>query len=340
MKLKFWTGAEMCRYHFLQVKALSCIRHTPVLAHAIFFLFFSLFLLCGGAYVHAANHTIKMVAEELNGSYLAYRMVLHEISDESGATDVTARYSETATMPGPTIVVTEGDVVNIELFHAIDPESPEQEHVSLHVHGVHYDIDSDGTLKYINLHKDESATPVMSYEYRWDAALGTAGTWAYHDHNFNSHNGAEDRGLYGALIVNPKSGVVQSQGDGQQNTISLRDIEKEYVLYMIDDAFVGMETDNANGQLQTPLLVNPSLTATKNAHVRFHLIALGTNIHQFEMPSYGWLDPGTNKVISQKAIGPLEKHVFTIRATHQANYMNTTLSGRLLGMTGNLKVTQ
>lgn len=317
-------------------------RWSSVLVHAstvlaLFFIYFS------SSYAQentqGRQHVIKMVAEELAGGYLAYRMMQHEIADESGTTDVTARYSEAATMPGPTIVITEGDVVDIELFHAINPESPAQEHVSLHVHGVHYDIVSDGTLKYINLFKDESATPAMSYMYRWDAALGTSGTWAYHDHNFNTHNGAEDRGLYGALIVNPISGVVQSQDNGQQSALSLADIEKEYVLYMIDDAFTGMEINNASNQ-QTPLQVNPVLTASRNAHVRFHLIAMGTNFHQFEMPSYRWLEPGTNQLISAKSIGPLEKHVFTVRATHNANYLDTTFSSRLLGMAGNFQVVE
>ncbi len=318
-------------------------RWNGTLVHASIVL--TLFFMCiSSGYAQESTqgkqHMIKMVAEELEGGYLAYRMMQHEITDSSGTTDVTSRYSQAATMPGPTIVITEGDIVDIELFHAINPESPAQEHVSLHVHGVHYDIVSDGTLKYINLFKDESATPTMSYVYRWDAALGTAGSWAYHDHNFNTHNGAEDRGLYGALIVNPSSGVVQSQVNGQQSAVSLGDIEKENVLYIIDDAFVGMQIDNVNNQQQTPLQVNPTFTSSKNALVRFHLIAMGTNIHQFEMPSYSWLDPGTNNMISNKPIGPLEKHVFTVRATHNASYMNTTLSGRLLGMAGNLQVSE
>ncbi len=206
------------------------------------------------------------------------------------------------------------------------------------MHGVHYDIVSDGTLKYINLFKDESATPTMSYIYRWDAASGTAGIWAYHDHNFNNHNGAEDRGLLGALIVNPKSGMVSAQGSGQQQILSLDNIEKDYILYLIDDAFVGMEIDNTNNQKQTPLWVNPTLTANGNTFVRFHLIALGTNTHQFELPGYGWLDPGTRKVIGKKHIGPLEKHVFTIRATNSSNYMDTAFSSNLLGMKGVFQV--
>ena len=163
-------------------------------------------VLSGDIYAHEI-HTIQMEAKRLPGGFLAYRMMSHCIKEHGSPNDcdedVTGRYSTEATMPGPTIVITEEDVVHIDLFHMIDVANPEDNenltHVSLHVHGVHYDIDSDGTLEYINMHKDESArgpVPFMKYSYTWNAAEGTAGSWAYHDHNFRTHNGAEDRGLY------------------------------------------------------------------------------------------------------------------------------------------------
>lgn len=312
--------------------------HTPLIAiwsmilPALSLLFFV-------SSVSAANlHRIVMHADELDGGRYAYRMQSHEITDKDGSSvDVTSRYSVQATIPGPTIVITEGDVVDIELLHVFNPDNSKQEHVSLHVHGVHFDIDSDGTLKYINLHKDESATPVMSYKYRWTAALGTGGTWPYHDHNMISHNGAEDKGLFGMLIVNPASGTTELNIDGQGVATPLGNIQKEYVLYIGDDAFWGMEIDNTTG-VQTPLGVNPTLMAQRNTDVRFHLIALGTNFHQFELGSYTWVDPGTRKRIKTKAIGPLEKHVFAITATHSTSYQDATFSSRLLGMKGDFIV--
>jgi len=49
--------------------------------------------------------------------------------------------------------------------------------VSIHVHGVHYKADSDGTMKVLNGPKDEAAFPGRPYTYKWTAAPGTAGTW-------------------------------------------------------------------------------------------------------------------------------------------------------------------
>lgn len=284
-------------------------------------------------------HAIELVAEKLGGGYFAYRMKQHVISDMNGTNtqNVTSRYPDSATIPGPTIVINEGDKVDLTLIHQFDPDSPGEEQVSVHVHGVHYDILSDGTLKYINMVKDESAVPAMVYEYQWHAASGTAGTWAYHDHNMINHNGAEDKGLFGALIVNKKSGNVDINLGGQKNSVPLSSIQKDYVLYMLDDTFAGTEIDSITGQ-QSYLGANPTLTAQQAANVRFHIIALGTNLHTFKLANYGWIDPGTNTIISEKAMGPLEKHVFTVQAGISSVYKDTAFSSNLLGMKGSFHV--
>ncbi|MDV6348357.1 multicopper oxidase domain-containing protein [Nitrosomonas sp. Is35] len=290
-------------------------------------------------------HRIEMYAKKPHPDYeyLAYGMIRHEITDKNGlTTDITSRYSTAPIIPGPTIIMDEGDVAEITLYSEVPiPENADHvdlhENVSLHVHGVHYDIVSDGTLKYINLFKDEGATLVQSYTYRWDAAFGTAGTWAYHDHNMHTHNGAEDKGLYGALIVNPASRTVSIGQDGGITSVPLSSIAKDYILYVIDDAFVGTEIDNRTGQ-QTPIWVNPALSAQAGTNIRFHLIAMGTNFHQFKLPGYSWPDPATRTIIEEKAIGPLEKHVFAIKAGASSSYMDASFAGKAQNMTGSFTV--
>ncbi|PSJ16068.1 multicopper oxidase domain-containing protein [Nitrosomonas supralitoralis] len=288
-------------------------------------------------------HRIEMFADKLveGEDFLAYRMMLHEVTDKKGnTTDITNRYSREAIIPGPTIIMNEGDIAEITLFNQVPnpDEVHSHENVSLHVHGVHYEFHSDGTLKYINLSEDQGATLVQSYTYRWDAAPGTAGTWPYHDHNMNTHNGAEDKGLFGALIVNPASdGVVSISQGGNSISVPLSSIKKDYVLYILDDIFIGTEIDTLTGE-QTPIMVNPTLTATSGSNVRFHLLALGTNLHQFTLPGYSWVEPGTNKLISEKAIGPLEKHVFAIQASADTFYQDATFSGKTQRMVGEFNV--
>ncbi|SFU63560.1 multicopper oxidase domain-containing protein [Nitrosospira multiformis] len=283
----------------------------------------------------AAEHRIEMAAEQLEDGVLAYRMVEHQVDK----VNITSRYSKQATVPGPTIVLTEGDKVRLTIRNGISM-SPDQQ-VSVHVHGVHYNILSDGSLKIINKIDNEGAYPDHGghfYTYIWDVAPGTAGTWPYHDHNFETHNGAEDRGLYGAVIVNPASGTVTASNGSSISSIPVAGIRKDYVLYLSDDAFWGMEIDGATRQ-QTPLGANPLLSATSGDNVRFHLIAMGTYLNRFQLEGYQWVDPGTARLIGSKDIGPLENHAFTIKALGSANYMNANFSRKLMGMKGSFIVT-
>lgn len=277
----------------------------------------------------AAEHIIEMTAEEIDGGLLAYKMVSHT----ADRVNITSRYSAVATIPGPTLVLTEGDTVRLTIRNGINVT---KQQVSVHVHGVHYTILSDGSLKIINKVLDEGAYPEQGgsfYTYLWNVAPGTAGTWPYHDHNFETHNGSEDKGLFGAVIVNPASGSVTASIGSSITSVPVSSIQKDYVLYLGDDAFWGMAIDGTSKQ-QTALGANPLLTATGNDYVRFHLIGMGTYLAQFKLNDYQWVDPGTTNLINTKAIGPLEKHVFTIKASSSAAYMNTNFSRKLMGMTG------
>lgn len=282
----------------------------------------------------AADHRIEMTAEQNADGLLAYRMVEHKVD----GTDITSRYSPQPTIPGPTIVLAEGDTVRLTIRNGI-AVSPSQQ-VSVHVHGVHYKILSDGSLKIINKIDDEGAYPDHGgrfYTYFWDVAPGTAGTWPYHDHNFETHNGSEDRGLYGAVIVNPASGAVTASNGGSIASVPVSSIKKDYVLYVSDDAFWGTEIDGVSKK-QSPLGANPLLTANGGDNVRFHLLAMGTYLNRFQLSGYQWVDPGTTKMINEKNIGPLEKHVFTIKALGSSEYMNANFSRKLMGMKGSFNV--
>jgi len=262
---------------------------------------------------------------------LEYKIVNDDTNDE---TDVTSNYSSDPTIPGPTIVLTEGDKVELTLTNNIGFGG-----VSVHTHGVHYLIASDGTLQVTNNFDDEMATTGSDYTYFWEAAQGTAGSWPYHDHTFGipggqNPNGLETSGLFGTVIVNPASGYFTGLVNGKISNIAISDIKKEFVAYVTDDAFWMNEINNSDG-IHTPLKVNPILVAADDDIIRFHLIALGTDFHKFVLDNYKWLEPGTNDKITEKAIGPLENHVFAISAkTGESLYTDLVPSHFYLGMKG------
>ena len=262
-------------------------------------------------------HEIKMAGVLLPDGHQAYKMLEYKIIDKqnNNTQDITSRYSKLPTIPGPTIVMTEGDQARLTLVNEIGYGQ-----VSLHTHGAHYEITSDGTLKMTNLVRDQGATPQEPYTYVWTAADGTRGSWPWHDHTFGKNpaginmNGVETNGLFSTVIINPADGKVTALVNGTAKEVDVQDIKKEFILFVTDDAFWGVEIDNTNNKKHTPLWVNPTLVASKNDLVRFHIQSVGTDFHHFVLDNYEWLKPGTNITTSLENIGPLENHVFTISA--------------------------
>jgi manganese oxidase len=286
-------------------------------------------------------HEIKMAAVELPDGHTAYKMLEYKITDNENQTkDITSRYSSLPTIPGPTIIMTEGDKARLTLVNEIGRGA-----VSLHTHGVHYTITSDGSLKMSNRVSNQGATPNDSYTYVWTAAEGTRGSWPFHDHTFGKGssgmniNGVETNGLFATVIVNPANGKVDALVNGIPKEVNVADIKKDFVLFVTDDAFWGVEIDNNNNNNKhTPLWVNPTLVASKNDLVRFHIQSVGTDFHHFVIDGYEWLKPGTHEKTEFENIGPLENHVFTISANNSTSYYDKMPIHLLSGMKGKFQV--
>jgi hypothetical protein len=287
-------------------------------------------------------HEIKMAVVELPDGHQAYKMLEYKIVDNQNTTqDITSRYSKLPTIPGPTIVMTEGDQARLTLVNEIGRGM-----VSLHTHGAHYEITSDGTLKMTNKIRDQGATPQQPYTYVWTAAEGTRGSWPWHDHTFGKNpsgihmNGVETNGLFSTVIINPADGKINALVNGTVKEVDIDDIKKDFDLFVTDDAFWGVEIDNTNNKKHTPLWVNPTLVASKNDLVRFHIQSVGTDFHHFVIDNYEWLKPGTNITTSYENIGPLENHPFTISADKSTSYYDKLQTHLLSGMKGKFEVVE
>jgi FtsP/CotA-like multicopper oxidase with cupredoxin domain len=285
-------------------------------------------------------HEIEMAAVELPDGHTAFKMLEYKMIDnENRTTDITSRYSKLPTIPGPTLVMTEGDVAKLTLVNEIGRGM-----VSLHTHGAHYEITSDGTLKMTNKVTDQGAVPQKSYTYTWTAAEGTRGSWPWHDHTFGkgpsgiNMNGVETNGFFSTVIINPSDGKVNALINGTSQKVDIKDIKKDFVLFVTDDAFWATEIDNGNNMKHTPLWVDPTLKASRGDIIRFHIQSVGTDFHHFVLDGYKWLKPGTNQTTSFENIGPLENHVFTISADNSTSYYDKMPIHLLSGMQGKFMV--
>jgi hypothetical protein len=152
-------------------------------------------------------------------------------------------------------------------------------------------------------------------------------------------NGVETNGLFATVIVNPANGKVDALVNGIPKEVNVADIKKDFVLFVTDDAFWGVEIDNNNNNNKhTPLWVNPTLVASKNDLVRFHIQSVGTDFHHFVIDGYEWLKPGTHEKTEFENIGPLENHVFTISANNSTSYYDKMPIHLLSGMKGKFQV--
>jgi DNA-binding beta-propeller fold protein YncE/plastocyanin len=237
------------------------------------------------------NHEIDMTAVMLPNGQFAYELNKHIVKVGKEKTDLTSDYADDATIPGPTIILEEGDKVKIRLKNSIAGQD---------VGMLIQDLDDD---------KKQAATgKTVNYEFKADKA----GTYLYQD------QGSELVGLFGAIIVNSKDGTVESVVDGSSGEIEdvdLGDLEREYVLFMVGSTFWVSEIGDDG--TQTPLWTNPMLGAVEGDLIRFHVLSIGHG-HTFHLHAHRWVDPGTNAIIDTKLMDtPFDTHVFTVKAGDQ-----------------------
>ena len=98
------------------------------------------------------------------------------------------------TVPGPTLRIRVGDLVTIHFRNDLDLRH------SIHLHGLRYSIENDGSQAY----PDSMPGPGASYTYRFEATR--PGLFYYHCHSSDGGfpiNYHILKGLYGAIVVYP-----------------------------------------------------------------------------------------------------------------------------------------
>ncbi|MFD4191075.1 multicopper oxidase domain-containing protein [Amycolatopsis thermoflava] len=186
-----------------------------------------------------------------------------------------------ATVPGPVLEMWEGDTLEIDLVNTTDRV------LSLHPHGVDYDVNSDGTLM-----NGSAVMPGQTRRYTWRShvgyrradgswAEGTAGYWHYHDHAMGTEHGTEGvlKGLYGALVV-------RRQGDL---------LPKRQFTVVFNDMTINNRAHHDA----------PTFEANLGERVEWIAIGHGSNFHTFHLHGHRWLDNRTGMRTSEYDPSPL-----------------------------------
>ena len=206
-----------------------------------------------------------------------------------------------ASIPGPTLEMYEGECLAIRLVNDTDRE------LSLHPHGVDYTVASDGSvLNHGCVAPGESRTYVVKAHRPFKAADGTfdpgsAGYWHYHDHCMGTPHGTGgiNAGLFGALIV-------RRAGDPLPD----RD---PFVVVMGPGTTIDL-TDAPH---------TPIFEANEGERVEFVVIGHGNLFHTFHLHGHRWVDNRTGlpsslsesaQTIDTRSVGPAESFGFQVVA--------------------------
>jgi len=196
-------------------------------------------------------------------------------------------------IPGPLIRGRVGDTILVH-FKNFDPNAPH----SMHFHGVHYEVDSDGAYIPGVSGPGSNVAPNQTFTYKLKPGADSFGVWPYHDHS-PSMDQSVTGGMYGAMSI---LGPTEKRAD------------REFVVF-----FQSMKIATQTGQAAV-MTINgrafigntPTFHGKVGDVIQWDVLALGDDFHAFHVHGHRWLGAGGIPQDVQ-TVGPAES--FRIRWT-------------------------
>jgi bilirubin oxidase len=216
-------------------------------------------------------------------------------------------YAYNGSVPGPTLVATEGDHVIVHFTNKL-PES-----TTVHWHGLHVPANQDGNPM-------DAVAPGASRDYVFDLPEGSAGTYWYHPHPDGKTAEQVYMGLFGAIIVRAKNDPVP-QGILDE------------LLVLNDNRFdsngaISADTmdDQMNGRMGDVLFVNgtvmPTMTIRPGETRRLRILnASAARYYLLSVPNHQLTQIGTSGLFgppqtqNQILLAPAERIEVLLQAT-------------------------
>jgi len=214
------------------------------------------------------------------------------------------------TVPGPTLRVRVGDLVRIHFTNNLDLQH------SIHVHGLRYTIENDGSQAY----PASMPGPGESYTYTYEATR--PGLFYYHCHSSDGNRTISyhiQQGLYGAIIVYPADEWPPTttyefvQFFGEAPGVGYHINGKQASEHDLQDL---VETQGYDGAFQT-LKAAGVPTVPVGTDLTFYLVGIGDQYHSWHMhggsPVFVGGEPVEGDVVP---LGPGTAAIARVRVTN------------------------
>ncbi|HLN61622.1 MAG TPA: copper oxidase [Symbiobacteriaceae bacterium] len=240
----------------------------------------------------------QMLEPVMEGNTKVFNLTVSKIKWEVAPGQKVDAYAYNGMIPGPTLRVTEGDHVKINLKNEMTDES-----TALHLHGLLLPNEMDG----VSFLTQTPITPGSSFTYEFDAP--NAGSEFYHSHHNSTTQ--QTRGLYGALIIDPKGHDTKKTVYGETQDIPI----------MVGDGMLGFTINGKQFPATEPIVAKVG----EKVRMRFynagqtphpmHLHGLTMNV--VEKDGYPLASPYKADTI---LVGPGERYDVIVESTNPGTW--------------------
>ena len=236
----------------------------------------------------------------------------------------TAVYAYNGKVPGPTLMLREGDRVIVHFRNNLPVPT------TVHWHGLHIPASSDGSPFH-------PVAPGAQHDYVFAILPGSAGTYWYHPHPHHETGYQVAKGLYGAIVVRAPDDPLPASLPQKLLILSDNKFTGDGSVYLPDESTLQGSVDAENGREGDVLFVNgqvmPTLTIKSGEVQRWRVInASAARVYRLSLAGHAFVHVGSD--------GGLFEHPVEVSEILLANGERAELLVRGTGIPGSRTMLQ